>query len=78
MQVLVSSSSTCPKGHAQNPTSHSIGGLGLLQVAFTGLQLPKTCPNPGHGTVVTHLHVRKYNNIMQKVILSICNSYTEK
>ena len=53
MQVLVSSSRTCPEGHTQNATSHSIGGLGSLQVALTGLQPPaKTCPFPGHGTVV--------------------------
>ena len=53
-QVLVNSSSTCPKGHAQNAASHNIGGLGLLQVALTGLQPPtKVCPFPGHGTTVT-------------------------
>ena len=52
MQVLVSSSRTCPEGHAQNPTSHKLGTIGLLQVALTGLQVPKTCPIPGHGTTV--------------------------
>ena len=54
IQVLVNSSSTCPDGHVQIPTSHNIPGLGLLQVAFNGLQPPaKICPFPGHGTTLT-------------------------
>ena len=53
MQVLVISSSTCSDGHVQIPTSHNIPGLGLLQVALTGLQPPaKICPFPGHDTIV--------------------------
>ena len=52
-QVLVISSNTCPNGHAQNPTSHNIPGLGLLQVALNGLQPPTNdCPFPGHGTTL--------------------------
>ena len=67
-QVLVSSSSTCPDGHAQNATSHNIEGLGLLQVALTGLQPPaKICPFPGHGTIVTfviHDQTNSYYHII--------------
>ena len=52
-QVFVSSSRTCPKGQAHNPASHNIPGLGLVQVALTGIQPPtKDCPIPGHGTIV--------------------------
>jgi len=51
IQVLLNSSSTCPKGHIQNAASHIIEGLGLLQVALNGIQPPvKICPIPGHGT----------------------------
>lgn len=39
-QALVASSSTCPGGHTQNAESHNTGGLGSLQVAFSGLQPP--------------------------------------
>ena len=59
MQVLVSSSSTCPEGHAQNPPSHIIPGVGLLQVALNGLQPPTNdCPFPGHGTTVTLYYMK--------------------
>ena len=52
-QVLVNSSSTCPEGHVQIATSHISPGLGLLQVALSGLQPPTNdCPFPGHGTTV--------------------------
>ena len=72
-QVLISSSSTCPDGHAQNATSHNIGGLGLLQVALTGLQPPaKICPFPGHGTIVTFVIHDQTNSYCRK-IWQCCN-----
>ena len=54
-QVLITSSSTWPTGHVQNAPSHSITGLGLLQVALYGIQPPiKDCPFPGQGTTVIY------------------------
>ena len=68
IQVLVNSSSTCPDGHVQIPTSHNIPGLGLLQVALTGLQPPaKICPFPGHGTTLTfilHKIITKFSSVI--------------
>ena len=73
MQVLVSSSSTCPEGHAQNPASHIIPGVGLLQVALNGLQPPtKDCPFPGQGTTVTftlHEFLIPYSNNFSSVLI---------
>ena len=60
-QVFVSSSRTCPIGHAQNAPSHNIPGLGLVQVALIGMQPPtKDCPIPGHGTTVIFVYNTYY------------------
>ena len=54
--LFVSSSTTCPSGHAHIGRSHTAGVEGLLQVALSCRQLgPKDCPSAGHGTTVQKL-----------------------
>ena len=51
--LFVSSSTTCPSGHAHIGRSHIAGVEGLLQVALICRQLElKDCPSAGHGTIV--------------------------